>query len=285
PPFFLLHSDGDNYGGGADSYYGHNTSQLVRWLQDDPRFELTGIEDYLQRFPPDPEQTVHIEPGSWSGADNGDPQFMKWFSRYDQSYSPDLNSWAVLTAFQNLVHTLEDYEPDHPALPEAIRLLLTAETSCYWYWTGQQNWDSQVTEAVNRGWHGLQQVLRSITASKSDRTAPTIFAPWVTPENPGGKRWGQGCLNDADRQATVHSFVYDVSGIKRLTLVLRTESGETNLPMQNHGPYPCQTGSKISADYCTALLPVGTGDVRFFIEAEDHCGNCARSALERIFLA
>ena len=285
PPFFLLHSDGDNYGGGTDSYYGNNTAEMVRWLQDDPRFELTGIEDYLQRFPPDPEQTVHIEPGSWSGADNGDPQFMKWFSRYDQSYSPDLNSWAVLTAFQNLVHTLEDFEPDHPALPEAIRLLLTAETSCYWYWTGQQNWDSQVTEAVNRGWQGLQAVLKSITANKSDRTAPTIFAPWVTPENPGGKRWGQGCLSDADSQATLHSFVYDVSGIARLTLVLRTESGETRMPMQNHGPYPCQTGSKISADYCTALLPVGAGDIRYCIEAEDHCGNSTRSALERIFLA
>ena len=33
---------------------------------------------------------------------------MKWFSRYDQPYSPDLNSWAVLTAFQNMVHALED---------------------------------------------------------------------------------------------------------------------------------------------------------------------------------
>jgi hypothetical protein len=26
PPFFLLHSDGDNHGGGADSYYMHNTA-------------------------------------------------------------------------------------------------------------------------------------------------------------------------------------------------------------------------------------------------------------------
>lgn len=86
PPFFLLHSDGDNHGGGADSYYGHNTGQMLRWLQEDPRFELTGIDDYLERFPPDPEQAIHIEPGSWSGADNGDPQFMKWFSRYDQAY-------------------------------------------------------------------------------------------------------------------------------------------------------------------------------------------------------
>ena len=124
PPFFLLHSDGDNHGGGADSYYRHNTGRLVEWLQQDSRFELTTIEDYLQRFPPDPAQVVHIEPGSWAGADNGDPQFMKWFSRYDQPYSPDLNSWAVLTAFQNAVHTLEDSEPDHPELAEAIRLLL-----------------------------------------------------------------------------------------------------------------------------------------------------------------
>lgn len=29
PPFFLLHSDGDNHGGGADSYYKHNTGRLV----------------------------------------------------------------------------------------------------------------------------------------------------------------------------------------------------------------------------------------------------------------
>ncbi|MFO1112892.1 MAG: hypothetical protein U1E35_03135 [Rhodospirillales bacterium] len=89
PPFFLLHSDGDNHGGGADSYYHHNTGGLVEWLQGDPRFELTAIGDYLQRFPPDPARACHIEPGSWSGADNGDPQFMKWFSRYDQPYSPD----------------------------------------------------------------------------------------------------------------------------------------------------------------------------------------------------
>ena len=285
PPFFLLHSDGDNHGGGADSYYGHNTGEMTRWLQSDQRFELTSIEDYLQRFPPDPNHVVHIEPGSWSGADNGDPQFMKWFSRYDQSYSPDLNSWAVLTAFQNQVHTLEDNEPSHPALANAIRLLLTAETSCYWYWTGQENWDSQVTHAVNHGYDGLQQALASINANKSDHTAPTIFAPWVTPENPGGKLWGQGCLNDADRQATLHSFVYDVSGLKRVTLVLQTDSGESQIQMQNHGPYPSQTGSKISADYCTALLPIGVGNIRYFIEAEDKQGNVARSGLERIYLA
>jgi Glycosyl hydrolase family 57 len=285
PPFFLLHSDGDNHGGGADSYYGHNTGNLVRWLQEDPRFELSSVEDYLQRFPPDPAQAIHIEPGSWSGADNGDPQFMKWFSRYDQSYSPDLNSWAVLTAFQNMVHSLEDHNPSHAALAAAMRLLLTAETSCYWYWTGQELWDSQVTEAANKGWQLLHSALQEVTGKTTEKTPPTIFAPWITPENPGGQRWGQGCLQEAPRDATVHTFIHDISGLKKVTLVLRTDNGETRKQMRNYGPYPSQTGAKVSADYCFIDLPAGAGDVRYFIEAEDNCGNLARSALERIYLA
>jgi len=284
PPFFLLHSDGDNHGGGADSYYGHNTGRLVEWLQQDSRFELTTTEDYLQRFPPDPTQVVHIEPGSWAGADNGDPQFMKWFSRYDQPYSPDLNSWAVLTAFQNAVHTLEDNAPDHPELAEAIRLLLTAETSCYWYWTGQYLWDQQVTNAANLGLRLLKPALDALIAAGQDRLGPTIFAPWVTPENPGGKRWGQGCLLDASRQGVAHTFVADVSGLKRVELVLRTPAGEQRLTMDNHGPYPCETGATVTADYLTADLPIGVGDVRYYIEAEDRRGNLSRGALERIRL-
>jgi hypothetical protein len=285
PPFFLLHSDGDNHGGGADSYYHHNTGQLVQWLREDPRFELTTVEDYLQRFPPDPSRVAHIEPGSWSGADNGDPQFMKWFSRYGQPYSPDLNSWAVLTALQNQVHTLEDAFPGSGSLPEAERLLLTAETSCYWYWTGQQVWDMQVTQAANLAHGRMQPDLDAAVRSGRDRTAPTIFAPWVTPENPGGKKWGNGCLLDAPREGVAHTFVADVSGVRRVDLVLRTDAGETVIPMQNHGPYPSQTGAAATAEYRTAPLPAGAGDARYYIEAEDAWGNVARSALERVYLA
>jgi hypothetical protein len=285
PPFFLLHSDGDNHGGGADSYYHHNTGRLVEWLKQDQRFELTTAEDYLQRFPPDPERVIHIEPGSWAGADNGDPQFMKWFSRYDQPYSPDLNSWAVLTAFQNLVHTLEDSEPDHVGLAEAVRLLLTAETSCYWYWTGQEVWDRQVTNAANLGLAVLKPAIDALLAAGRERTGPTIFPPWVTPENPGGKRWGQGCLLDAPRVGVVHAFVADCSGVKRVELVLRTAQGEQRLPMRNHGPYPTQTDARVTADYVAAELPVGAGDIRCFIEAEDGHGNVTRGSLERVHLA
>lgn len=285
PPFFLLHSDGDNHGGGADSYYKNNTGRLVEWLKQDPRFELTTVEDYLQQFPPDPSQAIHIEPGSWAGADNGDPQFMKWFSRYDQPYSPDLNSWAVLTAFQNVIHSLEDADPGHPQLNEAIRLLLTAETSCYWYWTGQDVWDAQVTNAANKAYAELGSAVQCLASSGRDRTGPTIFAPWVTPENPGGHKWGEGCLVSAPREGTVHTFIYDISGIKSVTLVLRTITDETRLEMNCRSPYPSKTGATVTADYYTAEFPVGAGDVRYYIEAVDNTGNVSRGALERIFLA
>ncbi|NBC33012.1 MAG: glycosyl hydrolase family 57 [Alphaproteobacteria bacterium] len=285
PPFFVLHSDGDNHGGGADSYYGSNTGAMVRWLHEDPRFELTTVSDYLQRFPPDPSKTVHVEPGSWAGADNGDPQFMKWFSRYDQPYSPDLNSWAVLTAMQNLVHALEDARPNTEGLHEAWRLMLTAQTSCYWYWTGQHVWDQQVTNAANLGYQRLKSAVDGLLSAGKDATGPTIFAPWVIPENPGGKKWGNNCLLDAPREGRVYTFIYDIAGLERVNIVIRGPNGETTMRMTDHGPYPSETGAAITSSMFTADLPVGAGDLRYYIEAEDRAGNVSRSALERVFMA
>jgi hypothetical protein len=41
----------------------------------------------------------------------------------------------------------------------------------------------------------------------------------------------------------------------------------------------------LTADYLTAELPIGAGDLRYYIEAEDERGNVSRGTLERIFLA
>lgn len=285
PPFFLLHSDGDNYGGGSDGYYRSNTGELVKWLQQDPRFELMTVRDYLKQFPPDPKHSVHVEPGSWSGADNGDPQFAKWFSRCRDPYSPDLNSWAVLTALQNAVHTLEDANASAPGLDAARRLMLTAETSCYWYWTGQDVWDAQVTEAANKALDLIRGELDSVLQAGRTKTGPTIFPPWILPENPGGKAWVSGGLRDADRNGTLHAFIHDVSGVKSARVILRTDGKEQAVPLTDCGPYPGRTNPAAIAHLYTCALPVGIGDTRYFIEAEDTKGNRARSALERIFLA
>jgi hypothetical protein len=107
----------------------------------------------------------------------------------------------------------------------------------------------------------------------------------VTPENPGGKQWGQGGLVDAPRAARVHSFVYDLSGLARVTLHLRGSQHEQALTMTDHGSYPSETGAMRSANYFTVDLPEGLGDLRYFIEAEDRRGHVSRGALERVFLA
>ncbi len=284
PPFFLLHSDGDNHGGGADSYYRHNTGRLVEWLKNDGRFELCTVDDYLKDFPPDPNTAVHVEPGSWAGADNGDPQFRKWFSMYDQPYSPDLNSWSVLTALQNCIYTVQDAGNGGGDIDRAVRLLLTAETSCYWYWTGQEIWDRQVTDAANAAMSIIRSDLDKVISSGKDKTPPVIFPPWVTPENPGGKTWGQGCLKDAEKVGTVHTFVYDASGLSSVVLILRVNGKEERITM-NGGAYPSRTSPTVTGEYYTAKLPQGAGDISYYIEAVDKKGNKAVSSLERIFLA
>jgi hypothetical protein len=285
PPFFLLHSDGDNHGGGADSYYRHNTGRLVEWLKHETRFELTTIQDYLDRFPPNESNAVHIEGGAWSGADNGDPQFRKWFSRYEQQYSPDLNSWAVLTAIQNVIHSLEDMGITDDRLTKAQQFVLRAETSCYWYWTGQELWDKQVTEAANAAFQLVKSLVESTVSAGKDPGGPTIFPPWVTPENPGGKTWGQGGLQNADPQGIVHTFIYDISGLKSVNLIIRDGKTEKRFPMQSNGTYPSETGPAITATYFTAGLPVGAGTIQYFIEAIDTKGNKSLSSLEGIHLA
>lgn len=282
PPFFLLHSDGDNHGGGADSYYRHNTERLVEWLKEDSRFELTTIHDYLERFPIASDESIHVESGSWSGADNGDPQFMKWFSRWDQDYSPDLNSWAVLTALQNLVHSAEDCLEPSPLLEECQRLLLVAETSCYWYWTGQEIWDSQVTQAANRVAILLENEAASI--KQRDPLGPTIFPPWTIPTNPGGKAWGQGGLVDAPQKATLFTFIDDINEVKGAEVVLDSDSGQSRLKLIDRGTYPSRTGARRSAKYFSAELPTGLGYVRFYVEAVDGRGTRSRGSVEHIFL-
>lgn len=287
PPFFILHSDGDNHGGGAESYYTCNTDRLMEMCKTDRRFQLITIRDYLRQFPVDPKNVAHLEPGSWAGADNGDPQFTKWFSWAEKDYSPDLNSWAVLTAFQNVVHSLEDAGEGGQLMNTLKRLLYTAETSCYWYWTGQTAWDAQVTNAANKGVKMAEDALNYLVKSKKDGTGPTIFAPWARPANPGGKDWGQGTLVKAEADATFSTFVYDIAGVKKVTLYYRQVGLQTyeQVEMKDCGSYPSRTDALVIATLYKAALPAGTGNIRYYIEAADFRGNVSYSPVGRLFIA
>jgi len=66
-----------------------------------------------------------------------------------------------------------------------------------------------VTQAANRVYELAARARAELPGR--DTTGPTIFPPWLLPENPGGKAWGQGGLVDAPRVGVLHTFVCDVS--------------------------------------------------------------------------
>lgn len=144
PILVVLHHDGDNYGGGTDSYYGSNFDAFVNWVNANPtRFVCTTIQDYLDQFPPAANDVIHAEAGSWSGA-GSDPEFNKWNGEPTNGYSPDRNSWSVITATSNIVKTAEQINASSADTKSAWDYLAVGETSCYWYWgNGSENgaWD------------------------------------------------------------------------------------------------------------------------------------------------
>jgi len=131
PMVVLMAHDGDNYGGGTESYYhevhfddstlvitsncpvNQNFDNFISWIQkDSSAFECTTVEDYLQRFPVPEQDIIHVEDGSWSGANNGDPQFLKWDPNFfNPEYDPERNSFAVLTAAINRMLTANAIQP------------------------------------------------------------------------------------------------------------------------------------------------------------------------------
>ncbi len=227
PIILVLHHDGDNHGGGSEAYYNHNFQNMISWLQQHPdRFVVTTIQDYLDKYPPDPNDVIHVQDGSWLGADAGDPEFRKWLGEpgpypgADGDYSPDRNSWAVMTAARNIVQTAEQVNSGHPDTKRAWEFYLNGQSSDYWYWNGTEMWDSHPSRAANQA---VEKAM-PIAESGQDLTGPTIFLPQRTPYNPGGIEWdGEGVMpSDFD----IWTFVYDLSGLEDVTLRYRVSSND-----------------------------------------------------------
>ncbi len=232
PMFVMLHHDGDNFGGGSESYYHHNFQNMVNWVSGDPDYEVTTVDDYLQRFPVDTNDVIHVEDGSWAGADNGDPEFKKWLGDPNGSgWSPDRNSWAVLTAAKNRVFTADAIAPYSSIgnilngagtnTDRAWHYLLVSEASDYWYWDGTEVWDSNVTRGCNQAVTFADAVI----GTGADTVAPTIFVPQREPYNPGGYEWG-GTPEPSDFE--VWTFADDVSGVSAITLHWRVDADGFN---------------------------------------------------------
>ncbi|MBF0499628.1 MAG: hypothetical protein HQM09_05820 [Candidatus Riflebacteria bacterium] len=298
PILLVLHHDGDNYGGGSDGYYHANFSRFVEWVKANPdRFVCTTVQDYLDRFPPAANDVIHVEPGSWAGADNGDPEFLKWNGNPDPKtgYSPDRNSWGVMTACRNIVATARDQKVPSAALKAAERMLMVAQTSCYEYWDGTEMWDSHPTRACNQA---EEAVVSLLSTKENDVTPPAIYIPQREPYNPGGQEWG---TKPESSDFTIWTYAYDFGGIGSVVLNLRTHPGMTAadtscdvlaggewkaLPMESRA-IPAQTNPKPlfkAAEYSARVTGLKDALVDYYVTAMDKSGNKTSSPILHVYV-
>ena len=301
PILIVLHHDGDNYGGGSEAYYHNNFQNFVNWLlANSHRFVCTTIEDYLQMFPPDSNDVIHVEDGSWSGADNGDPEFKKWLGDPDEhGYSPDRNSWAVITATKNFVETALSISPDDYRSKNALTYLLVAQSSDYWYWDYSLNgiWDSHPTRACNLAIQYAQQIIGN------DITPPTIFSPQREPYNPGGTEFGI----PQPSNFKVWTYVYDKSGLKSVKLKYRIDNDGFN-PLNSIQNETYAGGSEVSPWYEIEMMGItqpsytnpqpifkakeyfayvdGINDklIDYYVEAIDSFDNISKSEIKHVWV-
>ncbi len=300
PILVVLHHDGDNFGGGTDSYYGSNFDNFVNWINSNPsRFVCTTIQDYLQQFPPAANDVIHVEAGSWSGA-GSDPEFLKWNGNPVDGYSPDRNSWSVITATSNIVKTAEQIDAAATDTKVAWDYLTVGETSCYWYWDGTQDWDNKPTRASNMATARAINVVNS----GADVTPPSIYHPQREPYNPGAKEWTVTQPSDF----TVWSYVFDVSGLQSVKLKYRTDKDGVN-PLTNNDNETYAGGESVNAwqeipmtgkaiaisnntlqpaykaeEYSAQITGLNNVLVDYYMEATDKKGNTARSEIFHVWV-
>lgn len=302
PIIVLLHHDGDNYGGGSDGYYGANFQSFVNWLKANPtRFVCTTVQDYLDQFPPAADDIIHIEDGSWSGADNGDPEFKKWNGDPSAGYSPDRNSWSVITAAKNDLLTKDYASSDAASVLDGWKFMMNAEASDYWYWDGSQNgiWDAHPTRGANLA----VTALKNFPGLVVDQIGPTIFLPQREPFNPGGTEWTIAQTSDM----AVWTFIHDVSGVKRAELKYRTDMDGVN-PLASIQNETYAGGAEVSAwstmtmdsisppsktdpapllkakEYSAVLSGLKEKLIDYYVEAEDMLGNISRSPIQHVWI-
>ena len=237
PMLLLLHSDGDNYGmKNSDAWNGQHQA-FVDMCNANADFEYTSVQDYLSMFPPNPNDVIHVEPGSWIGIDGGTPYYEKWLSYENRDGEmPDMWSWSVLVAAQNRVLTADDIDNSYLSgdkdindvewglgndTAKAWHFYLNGETSCYWYWDYDRAnpWDGNVTLACNLANAHAMNVIGDMSG---DNRGPSIFPPQRIPYNPGGKMWNE--TSNAPSDFVVWSFVDDVSGVQSVTLKWRKDN-------------------------------------------------------------
>jgi len=259
PALVMCAHDGDNAWSGGYSYY-------MEWVQNFANqasgrgYEPTTVEQFLQEFPPDPNDVVHVEDGGWVYADSdfGSPIFINW--HWPPSYSAGggnvvdpsagvsdkADNWRVIIATENRVKTAQQVAGVTPRIdqvrdpgsystaPNAVELgwhyYLGSLDSGFVYFGCHDDECHRAAVAQSNAVRNVNGILAG--NPEGDTTPPTLFPPQRHPWNPGGTNFGVQ-YNYKLTVATnsdfwVWTYGYDVSGISNVTLRFRVNG--TNPP-------------------------------------------------------
>ncbi len=333
PFLVLMATDGDNNGSNSGSFHRDVPVDLASRFPG--KVSLLTVEDYLAIYPPEkprlvsqPGQprryeggdVVHVEDGSWWGANLGDPEFSKWIdSPAYKGFSPKDNSWACLTAAKNAVLTADSMERAGDT-PESLRNiagnrgsdtekawhgLLVGQTSCYEYWNADNVLSYSSVKGANLALESAGKVIARHDASQ-DKVGPTVFLPRHTPYNPGGQ----------PGEFEVVTYAYDVHQVKDVKIKFRLDAdGKLDRPQDfmlaggevapwsgevkmDGKPYPdladrppVWLDPKARADVYrgTVTIPLPEGKpgamVQYVVEATDTLGNVSVSPLRNVWVS
>jgi len=330
PLLVLLASDGDNNGSNSGEF--HRNVPIDIATRYPGKVVLTTIEDYLEIYPPEAPKLVsdtdgvkkyeggdviHVEDGSWWGANLGDPQFSKWIDppQYATTYySPKNNSWASIMAAKNAVLTADSLQPAGNT-QESIKNITTgngndtekawhnltiSETSCYEYWGPDNQLSYSSVDAANKALEHAKKVIDA--HGGEDKIGPTVFQPMHYPYNPKGN-------------VNLLSYVYDINDVKSVKVKYRyDDSGSVDTPKDSmfEGPGvkpfseeismekkpfpelenkpPVFVPSKARADIYQVnfepTIPEGKEGtlIQYYVEAEDGKGNVTKSPVQHVYV-
>ncbi|MFY8033576.1 MAG: hypothetical protein ACOVMN_03595, partial [Flexibacteraceae bacterium] len=218
----------------------------------------------------------------------------------NNSYSPDRNSWGVITAARNIVQQASQVNPTAQATQNAWKSLMNGEASDYWYWDGSSNlvWDTHPTTASNQA---IAQAL-PIARSGTDNTPPAVYQPQREPYNPGEREWNQ--LQSSN--FTVWTYAFDLSGLRSVKLKYRVATGSNTSPTADNKTYA--GGSSVGAwtelvmnstfirsqanaqptakarEYWATITGIGNKLVDYYVEAIDSANNTYNSPISHVWV-
>ncbi|KAJ3440172.1 alpha-amylase-related [Anaeramoeba flamelloides] len=248
PMLILLAHDGDNAFSGGYTYYTNCVSNFVNDAVG-KGYNPTTIQQYLNDYPVDENDIVHVSDGAWVNHDSdfGDPQFIwGWNGVLMGDNGFDIlgwecrsHQWAVIAASQNWVDTAEQIQgqldisqvqnPTSSATPAEVawHLHLAQPSGWLYYGCPIQDMQDKPIISANQAISWAQKVVKS--GDPSDKTGPSISYVNRYPYNPGA--YGAGSLYNykytrVPNDFHIWTFAYDLSGISSVTLKYRTSSSE-----------------------------------------------------------